>query len=289
MLNRLVSALFMLSLIAGMALVFTLTRGNDVQDTILSGAAIVLLVLSLGMERFFPLHREWNSDQGDTKGDIASFVLVFGALDSGLKMLAPFLILALLPAQMGSLDAPLWVQVLLATLMIEGGAWLSHWAHHRYPRLWALHAMHHSTERLYTLNNFRFHPLNHILTHALAFVPPLALGISPEALLAYTALTLPILLFQHSNVRFDFGPLNYVFNTNALHRWHHSSAAHEGTKNLGRALVIFDQLFGTYHNPNSVKEPQAIGLFASSKRYPRASQFCAQLLWPFGAHCCRTH
>lgn len=287
MLKRFLSQAFMLGLIAAMGLIFWQTRAHPSQDMILSVAALTLIVLSLGLERLFPMHRGWNSDQGDTKSDIASFVIVFGVLDSILKMLSPFLVLTLMPSLNADVQMPLWQQVILATLVIELGSWISHWAHHKYPRLWALHAMHHSTERLYTLNNFRFHPLNHLLSHIIAFIPPLLLGLSPAALLGYTALSMPILLLQHSNVRFDFGGLNYVFNTNALHRWHHSSAANEGTKNLGRALVIWDQAFGTFFNPQDRNEPLEIGLFSTSKSYPKANRFLAQIFWPCKTSCCR--
>ena len=49
-----------------------------------------------------------------------------------------------------------------------------------------------------------------------------------------TLAALPVLLLQHSNIRFDFGILNSLFNTNALHRWHHSTNPQEGCQNLGR-------------------------------------------------------
>lgn len=280
------SQAFLLGLIAAMAVLFALTVENPSQDMILSGAALGLIALSLVLERLFPLHKDWNEGQGDTAGDLAAFALIFGALDSVLKYLSPFLILALLPDMTQAMTAPLWVQVIAATLVIEFGSWLSHWAHHRYPRLWALHAMHHSTERLYTLNNFRFHPLNHVFNHILAFLPPLAFGIAPQALLAYTALSMPVLLLQHSNVRFEFGILNTVFNTNALHRWHHSTAPKEGTKNFGRALILWDQLFGTYYNPAKPTEPASIGLFRTSKAYPKPQNFLRQLAWPFSKSCC---
>lgn len=45
----------------------------------------------------------------------------------------------------------------------------------------------------------------------------LALGLSQQALLTQTALSLTILLLQHSNLRFDFGALDILFNTNSLH------------------------------------------------------------------------
>lgn len=277
---------FLLSLIALMGLLFVATLGAPDHELWLTLAALALIALSLGMERIFPLHQDWNKGQKDVGGDVAGFVLIFGVLDSALKWLTPFVLIAVLPQMAPPSQLPLWMQILAVTLLIEFGAWLSHYAHHRFPRLWALHAMHHSTERLYTMNNFRFHPLNHVLTHLLAFVPPLFLGFAPEAVLGYAALAMPILLFQHSNIRFEFGALDYLLNTNALHRWHHSSAPSEGTRNLGRALVIWDHLFGTYLNPGACAEPRAIGLFRASRSFPPAQHWARQIFWPFCKRCC---
>ena len=251
----------------------------------MSAAALAFIALSLIAERVLPLHRDWNDAQGDTGGDVASLVLVFGVLDSALKWLLPFLILAAWPHGGLQITAPLWLQFIAVTLLVELGAWASHWAHHRYRPLWALHAMHHSPKRLYTLNNFRFHPLNHVLNHLAMFGIPLMLGFAPEAVLGYAAVFLPVLILQHSNIGFDFGALNGVLNTNELHRWHHSADPAEGTKNLGRALIVFDRLFGTYLNPGN-GEPARLGLFAESAGYPGAARFLAQLVYPFSRNCC---
>lgn len=268
-----------------MAVLFWASLGHPMQEFFLLIATGALLAASLLMERLRPFRKDWNTSADDTLGDIGSFVIIFGLLDGVLKWASPFVILALLPQGAG-LDWPLWVQIITVTLVIEFGAWISHWAHHRFAPLWALHAMHHSPERLYTLNNFRFHPLNHILNHGLMILPAMALGFAPEALLAYVALSTPILIFQHTNADLDFGILNRLFNTNDLHRWHHSTARDEGTHNLGRALVIWDHVFGTYLNPADRDAPSAVGLFATSRAYPKAANFMAQILWPF-ARCCR--
>lgn len=285
--SRPVSQVFLISLTVAMACLFLLTRGNPMQETLLSVASLLLIAASLLLERVIPLKKDWNRDAGDTAGDLGSFVLVFGVVEGALKYLSPFLILAVLPQIGPALDWALWAEVLVATLVIELGAWASHYAHHRYKPLWALHAMHHSTRRLYTLNNFRFHPLNHLVNHVAMFVPLLALGISTDALLAYTAITLPVLIFQHTNVHFDFGALNQVLNTNALHRWHHSTALQEGMHNFGRALVIWDRLFGTYYNPATRHLPDAVGLSLTETGYPWASQTLRQLAWPLNPQCCR--
>jgi sterol desaturase/sphingolipid hydroxylase (fatty acid hydroxylase superfamily) len=266
---------------------YFLTLGNSMQEAYLTIATLAIISLSLVMERVFPLHGDWNVSQGDITGDIGSFVFVFGVLEGALKWLSPFVILALLPDFGLASSWPLWTQIIIAMLLIEFGAWVSHWAHHTYKPLWALHAMHHSAERLYTLNNFRFHPLNHVINYLIMFLPLLVLGISAEAILGYTALTLPVLMLQHSNVGFNFGFLSYLFNTNTLHRWHHSSAYKEGMHNFGRAFVLWDHLFGTYYNPAERDEPNTVGLGSGSAPYPSSNRTFQQVLWPFSKDCCQ--
>lgn len=284
--NRTASQTLLLGLMLAMAVLLVVSWGNPAREGMMAGAALVLILLSMGLERIWPHDRSWNDVAGhEMAGDVGSFVLVFGVLDGALKWLTPFAVLALFPTP-GTLGLALWQEVLLATLWIEFAAWASHWAHHRFKPLWALHAMHHSTEHLYTLNNFRFHPLNHLLNHLAMIIPLLLLGFSAEAILIYTALSLPPLLLQHSNIAFDFGWLNRVINTNDLHRWHHSAKPSEGMKNLGRATVIWDQLFGTYLHPGSATSPERIGLFDVSRSFPNASRFWAQLTWPFTRECC---
>lgn len=285
--NRFLSQTLLIGLIAGMAALLALFWVHPAREAFMAGAALGLITLSLVLERLRPHDPAWaDVPRDEVAGDIGSFVLVFGLLDGALKWLTPFAVLAIAPLP-GSLALPLWQQVALVFAWIEFAAWASHWAHHRYKPLWALHAMHHSTERLYTLNNFRFHPFNHVLNHLAMILPLLWLGVAAEAILIYTALTLPVLLLQHSNIAFDFGRLNLLFNTNDLHRWHHSAKPDEGMKNLGRALVIWDQLFGTYLRPGTPKGPVRIGLFAASRRFPPAARFWAQLAWPFNPACCR--
>jgi sterol desaturase/sphingolipid hydroxylase (fatty acid hydroxylase superfamily) len=288
MISKTVSQAFLLSLTALMGLVYWLTYGSESQAMLLSVAGIVLIGLSLAIERKFPQHRRWNEGAGDTACDLWSLVFVAGVLDGALKWVMPFAILALLP-EIGMASVwPMWVQIVLATALIELGAWASHYAHHRFAPLWKLHLVHHSPERLYTLNNFRFHPLNYILNHLAMFVPLLAIGISPEALMAYAALALPVLVFQHTNAAFDFGALNLLFNTNEIHRWHHSTELREGMSNFGRAFVIWDLVFGTYHNPSNRSEPAAVGLSPGQSPSPRvAAGGWQQFLWPLKSECCR--
>ena len=285
--NKLLSQLVLVSSTSAMLLLFILTLGTENQEMLMSVAAILIILLSIIIERLLPFRRKWNENEGDTIGDVASFVLIFGLLETGLKFFTPFVLLLLLGNWSTELiDLPLWQQTIMAGLMIELGAYISHYLHHNNKFLWQLHAMHHSPKRLYTLNNFRFHPLNHIINHLVMILPPLLLGFSAQAILAYTAISMPILLLQHSNIDFNFGKLNTVINTSEVHRWHHSNREHEGNSNYGRATLIWDRIFGTYYFPQELNSPNELGLFSGSSKYPQAMKFFSQLWYPFSRQCC---
>lgn len=152
---------------------------------------------------------------------------------------------------------------------------------------WLLHALHHGSERLYALNNFRFHPLNYVLNFALGVFPLMLLGVPSKVLLGYLALSQPVLMLQHANLDLRSGWLNYVFSTNELHRWHHSAARDEANSNYGNALILWDLVFGTFRYRPAENAPRRIGLFATSGDYPARASYLAQLRSAFGPQCCR--
>ena len=275
--------------ILAMGLLCAVSRDQPWQEAAIGAAALAMIFLAWALERRFPFRADWNRDRGDGLGDLASAGLMFGLLDPLLKWGTPLAVLAVLPAPTGGSLLPLWAEIVAVTLLIELGAWTVHWLHHRHPALWSLHAMHHSPERLYSLNNFRFHPLNHVLNHLAMILPVLALGSSAEAVLGYVALSMPVLILQHSNADLEFGWLDRWLNTSVVHRWHHADTAAEASCNYGRALVIWDRAFGTYRGTADGATPDRIGLFAASRHYPAADRFLAQLAWPFRGltRCCR--
>ncbi len=281
---RNISSLAVLFVVTALAVAAVTTPDSfETKTTAVTALSLGMIVLSLVAERLRPFRRSWNQNRGDLTGDIGSLVGIFGVLDGALKLLGPVLAIAvfgdLATSQVG-LSLP--VEVIVVTLVIELGSWVTHWLHHTQPNLWKLHAMHHSTERLYTLNNFRFHPLNHILNAVSVVFVPLLLGFSEESILIYTAITTPVLVLQHSNIDFEFGWLNRLVNTNEVHRWHHSTEPEHRKVNLGRALTIWDQLFGTYVAPTPAGAPTDIGLMDySKKRVPPAERTIAQLIYPF--------
>ena len=264
--------------------------GGDMELAILL-SSLGVLGLAMLLERTLPHQAEWNRPRGDRLTDWSSFGLLAGVVQPLLKWLSPLLVVGLYGLMQSAsglfpVEAPFAVQVLLATLLAELGKYWAHRWHHTQPALWWLHALHHGSERLYSINNFRVHPLEYALKHGFSLLPLMLLGVPADVLLGYIALTQPVQMLQHVNLPLRHGWLNYVFSTNELHRWHHSSRPEEGNSNFGSAWVVWDLVFGTFHYPRAVPGPKTIGLYAASN-YPAHRSYWAQVLSMFSPACCK--
>ncbi len=171
-------------------------------------------------------------------------------------------------------------------LWIEFAEYWLHRAHHGQPLLWQLHALHHGSERLYWLNNFRLHPLNHVLKTGAGLLRLWLAGASDLVLLGAAALTQPLLMLQRANIDLKSGWLNRVFSTNEVHRGHHSTEPHEANANYGSALVLWDHVFGTYRGADGGR-PERIGLFGSGHGFPSHASYWRQLIGAWQPACCR--
>jgi sterol desaturase/sphingolipid hydroxylase (fatty acid hydroxylase superfamily) len=235
------------------------------------------------LERVLPYRPEWNQPRGDLRADaayLASTSAVIGVMRSLVAAVGVWIAsgisrrwgLALWPH-----DWPLLAQLPLAWALVELFAYWPHRWLHEVPWLWRLHATHHSAERLYWLNATRAHPLEHVFRACFGLLPLAVVGAGPE-LLALSVLSDAVIgLFQHANVDFRLGPLNYLFSAAPVHRWHHSRSRAEADKNFGDSFIFWDLVFGTYYHPRG-REVAEIGI-EGLDAFPR--DFLPQLASPF--------
>ncbi|MTW10612.1 sterol desaturase family protein [Pseudoduganella eburnea] len=268
------------------------TFGIDLELAVVVPNVLILIAAAFA-ERYLPYRIGWTANQGDLRADVTSATLLFAVIDPLLKWMLPVVLLAVVGPSVqaaGSalfpIEWPFLAQVVLAAAIAEFTSYWSHRLHHRLPALWWLHALHHSSERLYWLNNFRIHPLNYGINYVLGFAPLLLIGTPNDVIFGYLALTYPVLMLQHANLPLRSGWLNYVFSTNEVHRWHHADNAKEGDRNFGRALVMWDIVFGTFRYSPKENDPVAVGLYQPSQ-YPARSSFVQQVLSMFMPGCCR--
>lgn len=156
------------------------------------------------------------------------------------------------PAAMASL--PLWAKLLLGLLIGEVGTYWGHRLSHEIPWLWRYHAVHHSTEHLYFLANTRTHPVDMVVTRLFGLTPLYLLGLAGPGAAGSAAPVLLLLIgtvwgfFIHANLRWRFGPLEWLVATPAFHHWHHSKFE-PINRNYASTLPVLDRLFGTHHLP----------------------------------------
>ncbi len=241
------------------------------------------VVVFMILERLMPYRLEWGEAQGDTVTDMLQTFVTLPVASKLAEAALPvvfFFPLAWLTGFIGAESWPtsmsFWLQTLAALLAAEFGYyWMHRWSHAS-ELLWRFHAVHHGAERVYWINSGRFHFLDAFLGSFVYFLPLALLGAPEEILLMTITLSAVTGFMEHVNIRFRAGFLNYFFNTAQLHRWHHSNHLHESNTNYGKALSVWDLLFGTFHLPKgqAVKD---VGI--KDTRVPNS--FLGQLVYPF--------
>lgn len=144
---------------------------------------------------------------------------------------------------------PIWVDMLVALLMLDMIIYWQHRLFHRIPLLWRLHRMHHSDTHIDVTTGLRFHPLEILLSMLIKLGAVLALGASPWAVLMFEVILNAGSLFNHSNLRLSLSldrMLRWIVVTPDMHRVHHSWYVHETNSNYGFSFSCWDRLFRSY-------------------------------------------
>ncbi|MCC7698774.1 MULTISPECIES: sterol desaturase family protein [Janthinobacterium] len=231
---------------------------------------VLLALIFVPLERFFG-ERHAGRARTELFSDLG-FYFISSLLPAAL-LAAPLALLAVagqrllpdaIPAALSAL--PLWGKILLGLLIGEVGTYWGHRLSHEIPWLWRYHAVHHSTEQLYFLANTRTHPVDMVVTRLFGLTPLYLLGLAGPSAAGSAAPVLLLLIgtvwgfFIHANLRWRFGPLEWLVATPAFHHWHHSKFEHIN-RNYASTLPVLDRLFGTYHLPRAW--PAACGIEAA--------------------------
>lgn len=230
-----------------------------------------------GLERVQPYQKQWLQNHGDLSADILYAISSLGLLSLTAWVLS-FMRLDLVSLWPDRL--PIWLQIILAGAVIDAGLYFMHRLSHRIDWLWRLHAVHHSAERLYWLNGERRHPLSAVLLASPGIIVAVALGAPPLIISAWFTLLTVHLAFQHANLDYSLGPFRKLLGVAEIHRWHHKRDYEDAQVNFGEFWMLWDQLFGSFHDQKNGVKAGDIGLKASD--FP--PNFLKQLAWPFRRH-----
>ena len=157
-------------------------------------------------------------------------------------------------ASLGRLPTAVAVPIALAVYELFHTTY--HRVGHEWGPAWKLHSVHHSATRLYWLNATRFHLVEIGVESVVDTAMATFFGLQPHQDVARALCRAVYGQLQHSNIAVDSGPLNRVFATPDLHRWHHSEIYDEGDTNYGAVLSVWDQLLGSYFWPGRQLDSQ---------------------------------
>ncbi len=144
-----------------------------------------------------------------------------------------------------------------------------YWYHrcaHTLRWMWASHSVHHSTTHMNLTAAYRLGWTELFSGDWLFYLAPVFLGFNPFFVIAELTVNLSYQFFLHTDVVKRLGPLEWIFNTPAHHRAHHSMNGSVRDKNFGGILIIFDRMFGTFAAPVK-NETLTYGLAGSNPSY----------------------
>jgi sterol desaturase/sphingolipid hydroxylase (fatty acid hydroxylase superfamily) len=177
-------------------------------------------------------------------------------------------------AWLGIPAVPVWVETIVAVVLLDLGNYTAHWLMHRYGTLWRFHAVHHSSPMLDWLATFRSHFVEQAFRRVVAPLLLIAAGISLPAVAIASAIFIAWAILVHANLRVDLRLLEPIFITPRLHQLHHMPAFSD--RNLGTVLNVWDRLTGRFITTDV---PSDLPLGNGHRDYPQT--FLRLLRQPF--------
>jgi sterol desaturase/sphingolipid hydroxylase (fatty acid hydroxylase superfamily) len=172
-----------------------------------------------------------------------------------------------------ALDWPLWLEVVLAILILDLAIWAQHLVTHKVPILWRFHRVHHADRDFDVTTALRFHPVEILASMMLKIGLVYLLGPTALAVLLFEIILNGTAMFNHSNLRLPLWldrAVRLVLVTPDMHRVHHSIHRHEHDSNYGFALSVWDRIFRTYRpKPEAGHDLMTVGLEWQDERPSR--------------------
>ncbi len=179
-------------------------------------------------------------------------------------------------------NLPMWSQLLIFFILLDFVQWFTHVLLHRYNVLWRFHKVHHSVKEMGFAAHLRYHWMENILYKPLkVFAVMLLGGFEPQQAYIVHFIAISIGHLNHSNIKFTYGPLKYVFNNPVMHLYHHAYTLPEGSHgvNYGISLSLWDYIFKTSYIPEDSGKIK-LG-YSDDNKMPKS--FFGQLFYGFSS------
>ncbi len=158
------------------------------------------------------------------------------------------------------LQMPLLLRLLCYFLIADfGHYWIHRLMHQKH--VWRIHKWHHSPTHMYWLAGFRATIPQDVIVNLPYLFAWSFLGLAPWwmglAIGTFNALQND---WMHVNVTWRSNWLEWFVVTPRYHHIHHSDKPEHYMANLAALFTVWDRLFGTYVNPDDIKEPLSFGI-----------------------------
>ena len=241
---------------------------SNLQDGLFRLAAFVLLG---GMIRFISLKYPMPSyaNQNIARFDVLFIAVALAVALAVEELIQPFLLqlfhaLFQLPHSFLQtlIDGGTALQVLAYLVLTDFLGYVVHRFMHT-PWAWRIHAFHHSVQSLNWISGIRGSPL-HIVLILLPGTLISSLLLLPQNPTAFVIVVLIDVVSQHlnhSNVKLPYArQLEWLIVTPQMHFLHHHIDEQYGKCNYGFYFSIWDRVFGTYVNAQTVQNKGILGL-----------------------------
>jgi sterol desaturase/sphingolipid hydroxylase (fatty acid hydroxylase superfamily) len=211
--------------------------------------------------------RDWR--RGWRNLAISALGFVVGGLGA-LLLLACAAMIETHPWGLFRLQLPGWLMVVSGIVLLDLADYWRHRVSHAVPLLWRLHRVHHSDPQMDVTTSLRSHPIEAALRPLFLGAAILVFGIPMLAVLVHPVVQLPVLIFQHANLRLPERVermLAWLIATPAMHVVHHSRWMPETNSNYATFLTIWDRLFASFRPP---VPPAGIGLDGSDDDFSQS-------------------
>ena len=158
------------------------------------------------------------------------------------------------------LTLPLFIKLILFYIVEDFGLYWVHRIMHTGP-VWRVHKWHHSPQHMYWLAGIRT-TIPHIILFNLTYVIalPILHSVPPVIFFAISVEHILRNNWMHMNVVWRSRWLEWIFVTPRYHHIHHSNDPGHYMSNFGSLFTVWDRLFGTYLNPEEVKQDISFGI-----------------------------
>lgn len=147
---------------------------------------------------------------------------------------------------------PLWADLIINIIILDGFIYGWHRLCHRIPFLWYFHEVHHLDQRLDVTTAFRFHGGEVLLSAMVRVAVIIIFDIDLLSVIFAETLLLMASLFHHANWRLPKkldNVLGWIFVTPDWHLRHHENTQLSTNANFGNIFSFWDRIFGTAKSP----------------------------------------